>query len=106
MGIGGQKKVQSAKGEIVDFDLLLIKSQLASAPQNLEVARRQEFIDNKEQGKNVRKKVAPAPVPAQTDIVENVGVNDFENPNGDLPSNIEKKSVEPEPVLITRTPKK
>jgi hypothetical protein len=42
------KFARSALGEIVDFDLILIKHQLSQAPQNIEVARRQNFIDNKE----------------------------------------------------------
>jgi hypothetical protein len=40
--------VRSARGEAVDFDVILIKNQLAQAPQNIEVKRRQDFIDNKE----------------------------------------------------------
>lgn len=38
----------SARGEPVDFDALLIKQKLAQAPVNIDVARRQAFIDSKE----------------------------------------------------------
>jgi len=41
------KKVRSAKGEVVDFDYLKIKEQLASAPTPLEVKNRQNFIENR-----------------------------------------------------------
>jgi len=41
------KKVRSAKGEIVDFDYLKIKEQLASAPTPMEVKNRQNFIENR-----------------------------------------------------------
>lgn len=41
------KKVRSAKGELVDFDYLKIKEQLASAPTPMEVKNRQNFIENK-----------------------------------------------------------
>ena len=41
------KKVRSARGEIVDFDLMKIKEQIASAPTPLEVKARQNFIENR-----------------------------------------------------------
>jgi len=41
------KKVRSAKGELVDFDFLKIKEQLASAPTPMEVKTRQNFIENR-----------------------------------------------------------
>jgi hypothetical protein len=47
----------SARGEPVDFDALLIKQKLAQAPVNIDVARRQAFIDSKE-GRSTR----PTPV--------------------------------------------
>lgn len=105
MGIDGQKRAASARGEVVDFDLLLIKQQLADAPQNIEVARRQEFIDNKEQGKSKKKtavKSEPTPtfemgvgVPV---VGKSVSSTDFENENGDAPAGV-KKEVKPEPVI-------
>lgn len=41
------KKVRSARGELVDFDLLKIKSAIASAPKPLTVTKREDFIDKK-----------------------------------------------------------
>jgi len=41
------KKVRSARGAIVDFDLMKIKQQMASAPTPLEVKTRQNFIENR-----------------------------------------------------------
>lgn len=41
------KKVKSAKGEIIDFDYLKIKAQLAAAPTPVEVKNRQNFIENR-----------------------------------------------------------
>jgi len=41
------KRVRSAKGELVDFDFLKIKEQLASAPPPIEVKNRQNFIENR-----------------------------------------------------------
>jgi hypothetical protein len=39
--------VKSARGEIVDFDLLKIKQQIASAPKTTNVQAREDFIDQK-----------------------------------------------------------
>lgn len=41
-------KTRSARGEIVDFDLLAIKQQLATAPVPVSVADRRRFIDEKD----------------------------------------------------------
>lgn len=40
-------KVRSAKGEIVDFDLLKIKAQMTAAPKPVDVKAREDFIDKK-----------------------------------------------------------
>ena len=42
------KKTRSARGELVDFDLLAIKQQLASAPVPVGVKDRRRFIDEKD----------------------------------------------------------
>lgn len=39
--------VRSARGVIVDFDLLKIKNQIASAPKTTSVKAREDFIDQK-----------------------------------------------------------
>ncbi len=41
------KKVRSARGEMVDFDLLKIKEQIASTPKTVDVQAREAFIDKK-----------------------------------------------------------
>lgn len=40
-------KGRSARGEIVDFDLLKIKEQIANAPKPTNVRAREDFIDQK-----------------------------------------------------------
>lgn len=42
-----EKGVLSARGERVDFDLLKIKQQIASAPKATTVKAREDFIDQK-----------------------------------------------------------
>lgn len=41
------KTVRSAKGALVDFDLLKIKSQIASAPKPTVVQAREDFVDQR-----------------------------------------------------------
>ena len=41
------KGVKSARGAVVDFDLLKIKQQIASAPKTTDVQAREDFIDQK-----------------------------------------------------------
>lgn len=42
-----EKGVLSARGEWVDFDLMKIKQQIASAPKAVTVSAREDFIDQK-----------------------------------------------------------
>lgn len=49
--------VRTARGELVDFDMVIVKQQISEAPMNIEVQRRKEFIDNKE-GRSRKNKLA------------------------------------------------
>jgi hypothetical protein len=42
------RKVRSARGEVVDFDMLAIKQQLASIPAPVGVSQRRKFVDDKD----------------------------------------------------------
>ena len=42
------RKARSARGEVVDFDLLAIKQQLAATPVPVSVDARRKFIDEKD----------------------------------------------------------
>lgn len=39
--------VRSARGELVDFDLLRIKEQMASTPKQTTVQQREQFVDQR-----------------------------------------------------------
>ena len=54
------RKVRSAKGVLVDFDLLQIKEAIASAPKPTEVRKREDFIDKKlrRRVKKIKKKTS------------------------------------------------
>lgn len=59
------KKTKSARGDIVDFDLLKIKQQIAASPSTSIVHEREMQIDRKLKRK-VKKVAAPAPKVKQT----------------------------------------
>ncbi len=60
------RKTRSARGDVVDFDLIAIKQQLATAPTPVSVDQRRRFIDEKD---GVKSKQAPKPpLPAALDI--------------------------------------
>lgn len=61
--------VRSARGEMIDFDTIIIKQQLAAAPMNIEVARRKEFIDSKE-GKSRSSKSGDSTLIEDTIVIE------------------------------------
>ena len=42
------RKARSARGDLVDFDLLAIKQQLATTPVPVAVNQRRKFIDEKD----------------------------------------------------------
>lgn len=75
---------KSARGEIIDFDLLKIKQQIASAPPSSEVSRRKDFIENRlrRRTKKVEPVVAaievdkPAPevAPAEDVVIEKAAI--------------------------------
>lgn len=78
------KKVRSAKGEIVDFDLMKIKQQLGESAEPTNVQARQDFIDQKMRRrlKKVKSKLAGAKLrghekpkaPEPVDVDKNVKV--------------------------------
>lgn len=78
----------SARGEVVDFDVHMIKQQLATAPMTVDVEKRKTFIDEKE----VRKKPAvstaaptaaePTAVPVENVIIPKISVVDDFEPEG------------------------
>jgi hypothetical protein len=107
--------IRTARGDMVDFDAILIKQQIAQAPMNVEVARRKELIDAKE-GKSREKKVetpeAPKDLfvsnePVRSTVVQapvNFTPETFENDNAPPPGKKAKsgKIEEPVPVLPER----
>lgn len=50
------KKIKSAKGELIDFQLLKLKQTLTSSPITVEVKNREKFIENKLNRKIIREK--------------------------------------------------
>lgn len=63
------RKYRSAKGELVDFDLLKMKQSLAGKPSVPAVKAREDFVDGRLR-RRPRKKIIP---PLPTTLLENVG---------------------------------
>lgn len=63
------KKVRSAKGQMVDFDLLKIKEQIASDPAPLDVKARQDHIDQRLR-RRLRKVKKTTPPPTAPVVVQ------------------------------------
>lgn len=61
-------QVRSARGDVVDFQLLQIKQQLAAAPVPKVVEERRRFIDEKD-GVRTTKPVEAEPVLVQADAL-------------------------------------
>jgi hypothetical protein len=55
------KTARSARGEIVDFDIIFIKNELANALAPTEVMKRQNFIDSKLSSSKKEAAAAAAP---------------------------------------------
>lgn len=67
------RKVKSAKGVVIDFDLLKIKEQIASRPPTTDVKKREDFIDKKlrRRVKRIKKDVVAAEEVAEENNTEN-----------------------------------
>lgn len=61
-------KGRSARGELVDFDLLKIKQQIASAPPSTDVTRRKDFIENRLRRRTKKAPVVVAPVDVEPSV--------------------------------------
>lgn len=64
------RKIKSAKGETVDFDLLAIKQQMATAPAPTNVEARKEFIDTKLRRRRTNKSTT------SVNVEKNIAVDD------------------------------
>lgn len=69
--------VRTARGKIVDFDLMKVKTQIASAPKPVKVQERENFIDRKLRRKlrKARKEAAAKKAAAEKTNTVDVGTN-------------------------------
>lgn len=63
------KKVKSVRGELVDFDLIQIKEQMASAPPPSDVRHRQDFIESRMRRRARKATPVVKATPVETDEV-------------------------------------
>ena len=84
MGINMGKKIKTARGLILDFDLFKIKEQMASKPTPHTVKLREDFIDArlkrrvKRTAANIAETRVSAPVPSELKTVEELAAVDKE----------------------------
>lgn len=69
------KSTRSARGQIVDFDLLSIKQQLATAPVPVGVNERRRFIDEKD---GIRTKQVQEPEISSALLIAQEGIAESE----------------------------
>lgn len=91
------KHIRSARGEMVDFDLVLIKQQITASSAPTNVSSRADFIENKIRRKSRRVNKLGAPVVAERDLGEEVTSASLD----DLvePEEFQEPIVEEEPVV-------
>lgn len=95
------KLIRSARGTQVDFDLVLIKQQIAASAAPTNVQAREDFIENKIRRRTSRRiaKVGEAPVAAR-ELGEEISV--VEHLDLDEPEEFQEPQEEPlleEPVV-------
>ncbi len=91
------KKVRTAKGKIIDFDLLKIKEQMVDAPKPSNVQARQDFIDQKMRRRVKKVKDALAEAKKNPKGKPDEGAVDVNN-------DLEVKSVEQGPKIDEAKP--
>ena len=72
------KRVRSARGEIIDFELIHIKQQLAQVDLTVDVSARKDFIEHRENGKSIASFTEDGDIITPTSI-DTVPVNNSED---------------------------
>ncbi len=71
-------KTRSAKGVMVDFDLLKIKRQMSEKPVTIDVKAREAFIDQKLRRRMRKIKSVAAPVNVDSEVLAEIKPSDSE----------------------------
>lgn len=93
------KKVRSIKGQIVDFDLIKIKQQIAAQPAPVNVKEREAFIDKKVRRRPKKNKVSAAKLDVnvepkvEDDVIDEVEPIATDSTTDELPQ-VEEPTVE------------
>lgn len=78
------KAVRSARGAEVNFDLIKIKQQIASAPKTTDVRARENFIDQKLKRRLKRATRTVADQLAEVRVEPKMPTEEPQEPEGDL----------------------
>ncbi len=92
------RKVRSARGTEVDFDLIKIKNQMATAPKPTDVKNRENFIDRKNRRRVKKAPIIPEPILPPDD-------NDDDDNIEDKADHVVVDVSHPAPLKKTRKPK-
>jgi hypothetical protein len=68
-----KKVTRSARGVVVDFDLLKIKQQMVTAPKPTDVKARESFIDQKFKRRLKKLTTEATPAPERTEPANTTG---------------------------------
>lgn len=98
------KKIRSARGEMVDFDLLKIKEQIASSPPPQDVKLRQDFIERRIR-RRLKKVPAPAPKIEKDAVTEDAPKLASTETLNEEPKMIDEVNEEKKPTTRQRTRK-
>lgn len=96
------KIVKSARGNLVDFDLLKIKQQIGATPKTTNVKAREDFIDQKfkrrlkKATRDAVSSVAKAPQPVLPIKENKENKENIEEPNDQQLPEVDQDNTEPE----------
>lgn len=87
-------KVRSARGEMVNFDALKIKEQLADRPAPMEVRAREDFVDRRLKRRAKRKAQQQVTTAIQSDEFDDE-LNEFEPEPEEVEETVARKQKTP-----------
>lgn len=73
------KLIRSARGQMVNFDLVLIKQEIAANAAPTNVSSREDFIENRIRRRTARRQAKLGVKPSERDLGDEVSVKDLED---------------------------
>lgn len=89
------KLIRSARGQMVNFDLVLIKQEIAANAAPTNVSAREDFIENRIRRRTARRTGKLGIKPSERDLGDEVSVKTLDEPDA---VETEDPNTEPTPV--------